>query len=178
MGELGCEDLGGFLDLSDEAGRLADILLRCQLLLAERVVGGRLDGEAPEELDVPEVGILVQKRSPVANERGDSGIPVSPLCGDFIAFADANVLIEVSAIGKALEGSVDPGDGVVDREVGETLVIDTGEGKQAAIAAGFEGEGGIGDEAGEGYDASPRLVLTEPLGGRHSHSVRGSWGRA
>ena len=110
----------------------------------------------------------------VANDRVDGRIFVSPLCGDFIASADANVLIEVSAIGKALECSVDPGDDVVDREVGETLVIDPGEGKQAAIAAGFEGEDGIGDEPGEGDDAAGRLGLTEPLGGRHSYSFPGS----
>ena len=97
------------------------------------MVGRRLDGEAPEELDSPEAGILLQKRSPVANERGDGGILVVPLCGDFISFADANVLIEVSAIGQALECAVDPGDGVVDRGIGETVVIDTGEGKQATL---------------------------------------------
>jgi hypothetical protein len=133
---------------------LAAVLLGGQFLFAKGVPGGRLDSETPEELDAAEVRIFFEEGSPIGNDGRYGGIVVLALGGDIKAFANANVLIKASAIGKVLEGGEDPGDDIADGEIGKAFVIDAGEREEAAVAAGLEGEDGVGDEAGKRNDAA------------------------
>lgn len=89
-----------------------------------RSCGRGFDGEAPEELDAAEPGILAQELDAIRNQGFGDGAGIGRLSRDVVALADSDVLVEPGIRRKTLPGSMEAGNDIGEGFIRETFVVD------------------------------------------------------
>ena len=128
--ECGCEmtfeQSGCFLQLGQHPRRVVGVLGR---FLLDALELGRLNREAPMQVDAAEAGSLVQMGEPVTSKDFCNSVPVLRLARQVIPGKHTGVLIEARAFRNAAKRTLDCSDAGVELKFGQTLFVDAGEGK-------------------------------------------------